>query len=63
VDWRESKWVLSVPLALVLLRTIETHSKRRSARYQDTPRNFTEALVVINRRFGTFREGGSEIVG
>jgi sterol desaturase/sphingolipid hydroxylase (fatty acid hydroxylase superfamily) len=43
--------------------TIEAHSKHHSARYEETRCNYANALILIDRTFGTFRDGESEIVG
>jgi sterol desaturase/sphingolipid hydroxylase (fatty acid hydroxylase superfamily) len=43
--------------------TIEAHSMHHSARYEDTRCNYANALILIDRIFGTFRDGESEIVG
>lgn len=43
--------------------TIEAHSKHHSARYEETRCNYANALILIDRMFGTFHEGESEIVG
>ena len=43
--------------------TIEAHSKHHSVRYEDTRCNYANALILIDRMFGTFCEGESEIVG
>ena len=34
-----------------------------SVRYEDTRCNYANALILIDRMFGTFRDGESEIVG
>jgi sterol desaturase/sphingolipid hydroxylase (fatty acid hydroxylase superfamily) len=46
-----------------LWTTIEAHSKHHSARYEDTRCNYANALILIDRMFGTFHDGESEIVG
>jgi sterol desaturase/sphingolipid hydroxylase (fatty acid hydroxylase superfamily) len=43
--------------------TIEAHSKHHSARYEETRCNYANAMILIDRMFGTFHEGESEIVG
>src|SRR5580693_1085716 len=43
--------------------TIEAHSKHHSVRYEDTRCNYANALILIDRMFGTFHEGESEFVG
>jgi sterol desaturase/sphingolipid hydroxylase (fatty acid hydroxylase superfamily) len=43
--------------------TIEAHSLHHSVRYEDTRCNYAGTLIIIDRLFGTFRSGESEIVG
>lgn len=43
--------------------TIEAHSKHHSATYEDTRCNYANSLILIDRVFGTFCDGESEIVG
>jgi sterol desaturase/sphingolipid hydroxylase (fatty acid hydroxylase superfamily) len=44
--------------------TIEAHSLHHSAKsFEDTRCNYANAMILIDRMFGTFRDGESEIVG
>jgi len=46
-----------------LFTTIENHSLHHSVAYEDTRCNYANSLILIDRIFGTFRAGESEIVG
>jgi sterol desaturase/sphingolipid hydroxylase (fatty acid hydroxylase superfamily) len=46
-----------------LFTTIEAHSLHHSVPYNDTRCNYANALILIDRVFGTFREGESSLVG
>jgi len=43
--------------------TIQNHSLHHSVAYEDTRCNYANSLILIDRVFGTFRAGESEIVG
>ena len=43
--------------------TIESHSLHHSLEYDDTRCNYSNALIVIDRMFGTHRDGEAVIVG
>ena len=43
--------------------TIEAHSLHHSTDYESTRSNYANALLLIDRMFGTFREGESESIG
>jgi sterol desaturase/sphingolipid hydroxylase (fatty acid hydroxylase superfamily) len=43
--------------------TIEAHSLHHSVPYNDTRCNYANSLILIDRVFGTFREGEASIVG
>ena len=43
--------------------TIRHHSLHHSVAYEDTRHNYGNSLILLDRIFGTFREGESEIVG
>ena len=43
--------------------TIRHHSLHHSVPYEDTRCNYANSLIVIDRAFGTFREGEAEVVG
>lgn len=46
-----------------VFNTIEAHSLHHSPTYESTRCNYAGALIVLDRVFGTFREGESKIVG
>lgn len=46
-----------------LFTTIEHHSLHHSATYEDNFGNYGNSLIVLDRIFGTFREGAAEAVG
>jgi len=46
-----------------LFTTIENHSLHHSVAYADTRCNYANSLILIDRVFGTYREGESAIVG
>ena len=43
--------------------TISNHSLHHSARYEDTRCNYGNSLILLDRIFGTYREGEAELVG
>ncbi|TPG21899.1 fatty acid hydroxylase family protein [Sphingomonas koreensis] len=43
--------------------TIRNHSLHHSVAYEDTRRNYANSLILLDRVFGTYREGEAEIVG
>ncbi|MDB5726329.1 MAG: sterol desaturase [Novosphingobium sp.] len=43
--------------------TIEAHSLHHSTNYEDSRSNYANALLLIDRMFGTFRAGDSESIG
>ncbi|MEI6485677.1 MAG: sterol desaturase family protein [Sphingomonadales bacterium] len=43
--------------------TIESHSLHHSMEYEDTRCNYANALILLDRMFGTFRAGETAIVG
>jgi sterol desaturase/sphingolipid hydroxylase (fatty acid hydroxylase superfamily) len=43
--------------------TIRHHSLHHSVRYEDTRCNYGNSLILLDRIFGTYREGESAIVG
>jgi sterol desaturase/sphingolipid hydroxylase (fatty acid hydroxylase superfamily) len=43
--------------------TIEAHSLHHSVPYLDTRCNYANSLILIDRLFGTFREGEASVVG
>ncbi|WP_420382288.1 sterol desaturase family protein [Novosphingobium sp.] len=43
--------------------TIRHHSLHHSVPYEDTRCNYANSLIVIDRMFGTFRNGEAEVVG
>lgn len=46
-----------------IFTTIEAHSLHHSVPYNDTRCNYANSLILIDRLFGTFREGESTVVG
>lgn len=46
-----------------IFTTIEAHSLHHSVPYLDTRCNYANSLILIDRLFGTFREGEASIVG
>ncbi len=46
-----------------LFTTIEAHSLHHSVPYLDTRCNYANSLILIDRVFGTFREGEASVVG
>ena len=46
-----------------LFTTIEAHSLHHSVPYKDTRCNYANSLILIDRVFGTFREGEACLVG
>ncbi len=57
VRWHTPRWYAFI------WTTIEHHSKHHSARYEDTRCNYANAMILIDRVFGTFHDGESEVVG
>jgi sterol desaturase/sphingolipid hydroxylase (fatty acid hydroxylase superfamily) len=57
VRWHTPRWYAFI------WTTIEAHSKHHSARYEDTRCNYANAMILIDRMFGTFHDGESVIVG
>ena len=43
--------------------TIEAQSLHHTVAYQDTRCNYGNTLILLDRMFGTFREGESDVVG
>ena len=43
--------------------TIQNHSLHHSVGYEDTRCNYANSLILIDRVFGTYRDGESELVG
>lgn len=43
--------------------TIKNHSLHHSVEYEDTRCNYGNSLILLDRIFGTYREGEAEIVG
>jgi sterol desaturase/sphingolipid hydroxylase (fatty acid hydroxylase superfamily) len=43
--------------------TVEAHSLHHSVGFQETRCNYANALILIDRLFGTFHQGESEVVG
>jgi sterol desaturase/sphingolipid hydroxylase (fatty acid hydroxylase superfamily) len=43
--------------------TIRHHSLHHSVPYEDTRCNYANSLILIDRIFGTFREGEADVVG
>jgi len=43
--------------------TIQNHSLHHSVAYEDTRCNYANSLILIDRVFGTYRHGESELVG
>jgi sterol desaturase/sphingolipid hydroxylase (fatty acid hydroxylase superfamily) len=46
-----------------IFTTIEAHSLHHSVPYLDTRCNYANSLILIDRVFGTFREGEACVVG
>ncbi len=46
-----------------IFTTIEAHSLHHSVPYNDTRCNYANSLILIDRLFGTFREGEATVVG
>jgi sterol desaturase/sphingolipid hydroxylase (fatty acid hydroxylase superfamily) len=46
-----------------IFTSIEAHSLHHSVPYNDTRCNYANSLILIDRLFGTFREGESIVVG
>ncbi|MDB5726335.1 MAG: sterol desaturase [Novosphingobium sp.] len=46
-----------------IFTTIESHSVHHSSNYDDTRSNYSNALIIWDRIFGTYRDGDAEIVG
>jgi sterol desaturase/sphingolipid hydroxylase (fatty acid hydroxylase superfamily) len=46
-----------------LFTTVEAHSLHHTVGYTETRCNYANALIVIDRLFGTFRQGESTVVG
>lgn len=46
-----------------IFTTIEAHSLHHSVPYKDTRCNYANSLILIDRLFGTFREGEAKVVG
>jgi sterol desaturase/sphingolipid hydroxylase (fatty acid hydroxylase superfamily) len=46
-----------------IFTTIEAHSLHHSVPYLDTRCNYANSLILIDRAFGTFREGEATVVG
>ena len=46
-----------------IFTTIEAHSLHHSVPYNDTRCNYANSLILIDRVFGTFREGEATVVG
>ncbi len=46
-----------------LFTTIRHHSLHHSVPYEDTRANYANSLILIDRIFGTFREGEAAVVG
>jgi sterol desaturase/sphingolipid hydroxylase (fatty acid hydroxylase superfamily) len=46
-----------------IFTTIEAHSLHHSVPYNDTRCNYANSLILIDRLFGTFREGEASVVG
>lgn len=46
-----------------LFTTIRHHSLHHSVAYEDTRCNYANSLILIDRLFGTYRDGESELVG
>src|ERR1700733_9756611 len=46
-----------------LFTTIEAHSLHHSVPYKETRCNYANSLILIDRVFGTFREGEASVVG
>ena len=46
-----------------IFTTIEAHSLHHSVPYEDTRCNYANSLILIDRVFGTFREGEATVVG
>jgi sterol desaturase/sphingolipid hydroxylase (fatty acid hydroxylase superfamily) len=46
-----------------IFTTIEAHSLHHSVPYLDTRCNYANSLILIDRVFGTFREGEASVVG
>jgi sterol desaturase/sphingolipid hydroxylase (fatty acid hydroxylase superfamily) len=43
--------------------TIRNHSLHHSVPYEDTRCNYANSLILIDRVFGTYREGEADVVG
>jgi sterol desaturase/sphingolipid hydroxylase (fatty acid hydroxylase superfamily) len=46
-----------------IFTTVEAHSLHHSVPYLDTRCNYANSLILIDRVFGTFREGEASVVG
>lgn len=46
-----------------IFTTVEHHSLHHSVEYEDTRCNYANALILLDRIFGTFRDGETEEVG
>jgi sterol desaturase/sphingolipid hydroxylase (fatty acid hydroxylase superfamily) len=46
-----------------IFTTIEAHSLHHSVPYNDTRCNYANSLILLDRLFGTFREGEASLVG
>ncbi len=46
-----------------IFTTIEAHSLHHSVLYNDTRCNYANSLILIDRLFGTLREGEATVVG
>jgi sterol desaturase/sphingolipid hydroxylase (fatty acid hydroxylase superfamily) len=46
-----------------LFTTVEAHSQHHTVGYMETRCNYANALILIDRLFGTFRQGESAVVG
>jgi sterol desaturase/sphingolipid hydroxylase (fatty acid hydroxylase superfamily) len=51
------------PLFYSFFTTIRNHSLHHSVPYEDTRCNYANSLILIDRVFGTYREGEADVVG